>query len=183
MFPVYEQHLTVFFDDASCGLKNLDKRMLTYNLREVTCMDCLAVARKEAIETQKALDTLPHCPHCGERVENVTLTFNVTKVFRFGIETERDFETRTVKPMIYGSEHDVLDTELVYDKEWQVSCENGHEWFTKRIEPIENGSQWFVKEGVKDDNEVTYLCPICGCDPSEHNWEAHTAEMRASSDY
>lgn len=22
------------------------------------------------------------------------------------------------------------------------------------------------------------ICPVCGCDPTEHNWETHTLEIR-----
>jgi len=174
-------HLAVFFDDALCGLKKLDKQDLTYVLAKVTCVDCLEASRQEAIENQKALDTLPHCPHCGGKIEYVTLSFTVTKQYRLDVQTERDWETQTVKPLIYGSESDTLDTELVPDKEWQVACENGHEFFTKRLEQIENGAQWFVKEGVKDENNRFDLCPICGNDRSEHDWEVHTAEMKASN--
>lgn len=172
-------HLTQFFDDSLCGLKNLDKRELTYSMNKVTCSNCLEASRKEAIECQQALDTLPNCPHCGEHAAQVTLTFNVTKVYRLDVSMERDFETKTIKPLIYGSESDTLGTDLIFDKEWQVSCENGHEWFTKRLDPIENGEQWFVKEGVVDEEIRDNICPVCGNDRSEHNWEVHTAEMKA----
>lgn len=171
-------HLASFFDDSLCGLKKLDKRNLSYVMNKVTCEECFREARLEAIENQKALDTLPRCPHCDGQIEYVTLTFTVTKLFRIDVQTERDFETRTVKPLIYGTDSDTLDTELVPDKEWQVTCENGHEYFTKRLETIENGEQWFVKDGVKDDYVSFDTCRICGNDRSEHNWEAHTAELR-----
>ena len=178
VYPMYPRHLAAFFDDSLCGLKKLDKQDLTYELRKVTCADCLEKSRLEAIENQRALDTLPHCPHCGEIVESVTLTFTVTKKFRLDIQTEKDWESKTTKPIIYGSDSDTLDTELVPDKEWQVTCENGHEWFTKRLETIENGEQWFVKEGVQDEDLSYNTCPVCLCDRSEHNWEVHTAELK-----
>jgi hypothetical protein len=169
------------FDDSLCGLKKLDKRELTYSLGKVTCPDCVEASRLEAIEVQRAMDTLPNCPHCGNRVEYVTLTFNVTKSFRIDIETERDYQSGKIKPLIYGSEYDTLDSELTYEKQWQVICTEGHEWFTKRLEPIEDGKQWFVKEDAFDSIESANLCPICGCDRTEHDWEVHiTAEMRAS---
>jgi hypothetical protein len=171
------------FDDSLCGLKKLDKRDITYSLSNVTCMDCLAKSREEAIENQRALDTLPHCPHCGERPEYVTMTFTVTVLHRFDVQTERDYESKTVKPMLYTSESDTLDSELVPDKEWQVTCLNGHEFFTKKIEPsddltMKSGGQWFVKEGVKDEQLSYDTCPVCLCDRSEHNWEVHTAELK-----
>lgn len=179
------RHLAVFFDDSLCGIKKLEKRELTWTLSQVTCKDCLEASRLEAIENVKALDTLPHCPHCGERAEQVTLTFTTTKVFRLDVQTERDWETQTIKPLIYGTETDTLDNEFVPDKEWQVSCENGHEWFTSKIEPIEDGAQWFVKEGEAKgtdyrEGDVPSLCPVCGNDRSEHDWEVHTAELRAN---
>jgi Zn finger protein HypA/HybF involved in hydrogenase expression len=179
-YPEFTTHLTHFFDDSLCGLQKLDKRDLTYNLNKVTCMDCLEKSRLEAIENQRALDTLPHCPHCGGNIEYVTLTFTVTKQYRLDVQTERDFETKTIKPLIYGSEFDTLDKELVPDKEWQVVCENGHEFFTKKLETIEDGEQWFVKEGVEEDSESSSfatLCPVCGNDRSEHDWEVHTARI------
>jgi hypothetical protein len=143
-------------------------------------MDCLEKSRLEAIENQKALATLPHCPHCGGKIEYVTLTFTVTKQYRLDVQTERDFETKTIKPLIYGSEYDTLDKELVPDKEWQVICENDHEFFTKRLEQIEDGEQWFVKD-VEDTHYPNNTCPICNCDKSEHDWEVHTAELKANS--
>jgi len=178
-YPEFTTHLTHFFEDSLCGLKKLNKRDLTYTLDKVTCQDCLEKSRQEAIENQRALDTLPHCPHCGEQIEYVTLTFTVTKLYRIDVQTERDYESKTIKPLIYGSDSDTLDTEFVPDKEWQVTCKNGHEFFTKRLETIEDGKQWFVKEGVKDEGLSYDTCPICLCDRSEHNWEVHTAEMKA----
>lgn len=179
------KHLAVFFDDSICGLKNVDKRELTYNLSKVTCEGCMEASRKEAIECQQALDKLPHCPHCGEQAVRVTLTFSVTKLFTLDVQMERKWETQTIEPLIYGSESDTLDTEFQFDRMWQVSCENNHEWFTKKIEPIEDGAQWFVKEDASIPDAEGYdgnerFCPVCGNDRSEHNWEAHTAELRAN---
>lgn len=28
---------------------------------------------------------------------------------------------------------------------------------------------------------VIRMCSVCGCDPSEHNWEVHYAEMRTNA--
>ena len=182
-YPAFTTHLAYRFDDSLCGLKKLDKRDLTYSLNKVTCTDCLEKSRQEAIENQRALDTLPHCPHCGELPEYVTMTFTVTKLQRFDVQTERDYESKTTKPMLYTSDYDTLDSEMVPDKEWQVTCINGHEFFTKKIEPsddltMKNGGQWFVKEGVKDDYVSFDTCRVCGNDRSEHNWEVHTAELK-----
>src|SRR5215831_19236786 len=168
-YPAFTTHLAYMFDDSLCGLKKLDKRDLTYSLNKVTCSDCLEKSRLEAIENQRALDTLPHCPHCGGKIEYVTLTFTVTKLYRIDVQTERDYESQEVKPLIYGSDADTLDTEFVPDKEWQVTCENRHEFFTKRLETIEDGQQWFVKEDVKDEELSYNTCPVCLCDRSEHN--------------
>jgi hypothetical protein len=184
VYPEFTTHLTMFFDDSLCGLKKLDKRDLTYNLGKVTCTDCLEKSRQEAIDNQKALDTLPHCPHCDGKIEHVTLTFTVTVSHRFDVQTERDYETQTIKPMVYSSHFDRLDSELVPDKEYQVICENGHEYFTKKLEPsddltMENGGQWYLKDVPMEQIEEYRICSVCGCDRSEHNWEAHTAEMKA----
>jgi hypothetical protein len=173
-------HMTHFFEDSLCGLKKVTERNLTYQLSKVTCAACLEASRLEAIENQKALDTLPRCETCGLTASQVTLTFTVTKSYRLDVQTERDWESKTIKPLIYGSDYDTLDTEMVNDPSWQVSCENGHEWFTKQITPIEDGAQWFVT-AVKDKQVNIPVCTICGCDPSEHNWEAHYAELKANS--
>jgi hypothetical protein len=183
-YPEFTTHYTMFFDDSLCGLKKLDKRDLTYQLNRVTCLDCLEKARLEAIENQKALDTLPHCPHCSGKIEYVTLTFTTTVLHRFDVQTERDYESKTIKPLVYSSHCDTLDNEFVPDKEWQVTCENGHEYFTKRLEPIdltkENGGQWLVKDVPEENIERNTVCPVCGNDRSEHDWEVHTAELKAS---
>src|SRR5215469_15695814 len=105
VYPMYPRHLAEFFDDSLCGLKKLDKRDLTYNLSQVTCADCLEKSRLEAIENQRALDTLPHCPHCGALAETVTLTFTYTLVHRFDVQTERDYDSKTLKPMLYSSQY------------------------------------------------------------------------------
>jgi hypothetical protein len=185
VYPEFTTHFTMFFDDSLCGLKKLDKRDLTYNLNKVTCADCMEKARQEAIDNQRALDTLPHCPHCGALPEHVTMTFTVTVLQRFDVQTERDYESKSIKPMLYSSDYDTLDSELVPDKEWQVTCGNGHEFFTKMIEPSDDltqksGGQWYVKDGVKDEGLSFDTCPVCLCDRSEHNWEAHLAEMKSN---
>lgn len=41
--------------------------------------------------------------------------------------------------------------------------------------------EW-TDEQLKQEREQERICPICLCDKSEHNWEAHTAEMRATND-
>jgi hypothetical protein len=167
------------FDDSLCGLKKLPKNELSYRLEKVTCSDCMEAARLEAIENQKALDKLPHCPHCGGQIASVTLTFTVTKSYRFDIQTERSRADGT-NVLIYGTDSDTLDKELVHDKEWQVVCENGDEWFTRMIEPLEDGEQW-VLTGKKDEVDFQEICPVCNCDRSEHNWEVHTAELKAGN--
>ena len=181
----YITHLTHFFTESLCGFKKLDKRDLTYNLSQVTCAACLEKSRLEAIENQRALDTLPKCPQCGARPEYVTLAFTVTKLYRLDVQTERDWNTQTIKPLIYGSDSDTLDTELIPDKEWQVTCENGHEFFTKRLEPIEDGTQWFVKDVPESESHKLTVCGVCGGEGEhdwevhEHDWEVHNAELRA----
>ena len=177
------KHLAVFFDDSVCGLKNVNKRELTYQLSSVTCPACMEASRLEAIENQKALDKLPHCPHCGEIAKTITLTFSVTKVFTLDVMTERDWETQTIKPLIYGTESDTLDNEFQFENMWQVDCENNHTWFTRKIEPIEDGAQWFVKDGETDEvnqEDSERICPVCGNDRSEHDWEVHTAELKSN---
>jgi len=180
--PLVTRHMTYFFDDSLCGLKNVDKRNLTYTNSQVNCGLCWDKMREENIENQRALDTLPHCPDCGELAESVTLTFTYTIVHRFDVQTERDYDSKTIRPMLYSSHYDAIDKELVPEKAYQVICTNGHEWFTKQIEPSDDltadGGQWFVKKGIKDEHESANLCPVCLCDRSEHNWEVHTAELK-----
>jgi len=38
-----------------------------------------------------------------------------------------------------------------------------------------------VRNGLLKEMERARMCPVCGCDRTEHNWEAHTAEMRADA--
>lgn len=178
--PVHYSHM---FDRSYCRNEVCASEALTYTMSKVTCKGCMEALRLEAIDNQRALDTLPHCPHCDGIPEYVTMTFTVTKLHRFDVQTERDYESGKIKPMLYSTDSDTLDSELVTDKEWQITCENGHEFFTKRIEPSDDmkmsDGQWFVKENTKDEWSNESICHICGCDRSEHNWEAHTAEMKA----
>ena len=145
-------------------------------------MDCLIKSREEAIETAKVIaNKIPHCPHCGGIIASVTLSFTVTVAHRFDIQVERNSDG--INPLLYSGNEDMIERELVPEKKWQVVCENDHEFFTTEIEPSDDmnidGGQWYFT-GKKDEMEETPLCPICLCDPSEHNWEAHVAEMRAN---
>src|SRR5215831_6911733 len=103
---VHYQHL---FDKAYCQPYNfhktaceisgvctcVDKRNLSYTIENVTCNDCLEILRIEKIEHDNAIATVPHCPHCGELIASVTLTFTVTKSFRFDVQTEKQREGTT----------------------------------------------------------------------------------------
>jgi hypothetical protein len=184
MNTVYQmdiKHLAYMFDGSLCGLKKLQGSELTYDLHKTTCLDCLEKAVEEKIESDKAIDLVPHCPHCGELPKYVTLTFVATKLFQFDIQTER--QNGKIVPLIYGTDVDTLDTEMQPEEKWQLTCENDHKWFTRKIDPLDDGDQWvLVDKEDENDPEIpgNSICPVCWCDRSEHNWEVHTAEMRAN---
>ena len=64
--------------------------------------------------------------------------------------------------------------------ECEFSDEELEELEVKAAEDAANQEAAY-EEGIARYN-AEHMCPVCMCDKSEHNWEIHAAEMRASSE-
>jgi hypothetical protein len=69
--------------------------------------------------------------------------------------------------------------------DYNQTCEC--EFSDEELEKLENDASEdsAQQEAAFAEDEARYyaeqICKICGCDKSEHNWEIHAAEMRASA--